>query len=109
VPARQLAGLVQLGRESGATFAAIDKGKRGLLYLDGRLARVLSGRQHGSCGPEGRQHRALQIAARQSLGRRTLEQVLAGNARVWRSRERNRVQGHHPARRHPRKKSSTRW
>ena len=53
MPARQLAGLVQLGRESGATFAAIDKGKRGLLYLDGRLARVLSGRQHGSCGPEG--------------------------------------------------------
>ena len=29
------------GRESGATFAAIDQGKRGLLSLDGRLTREL--------------------------------------------------------------------
>ena len=41
VPARLLPGLVRLGRESGVTFAAIDQGKRGLLYLDGRLTREL--------------------------------------------------------------------
>jgi hypothetical protein len=39
VPARLLPGLVRLSRESGATFAAIEEGKRGLLYLDGRLTR----------------------------------------------------------------------
>jgi hypothetical protein len=41
VPVRLLPGLARLGRESGVTFAAIDQGKRGLLYLDGRLTREL--------------------------------------------------------------------
>jgi hypothetical protein len=90
VPARQLAGLVRLGRESGATFAAIDEGKRGLLDLDGRLANELSGRQHGSSGLKDVNeylHRALHIALRQSLGKHPGTGA-RGNARVWRSRER---------------------
>ncbi len=49
VPARLLAGLVRLGRESGATFAVIDEGKRGLLYLAGRLTRELEPGTYGFC------------------------------------------------------------
>ena len=131
VPARLLAGLVRLGRESGVTFAVIDEGKRGLLYLDGRLTRELEPGTYGfwntiatprvdvletrrqSVEVLGQEiltqdkvtvrvnisavfeiadataaraglkdaneylHRALQIAVRQSLGKRSLEQVLA--------------------------------
>jgi regulator of protease activity HflC (stomatin/prohibitin superfamily) len=131
VPARLLPGLVRLGRESGATFAVIDEGKRGLLYLDGRLTRELGPGTYGfwntiamprvdvletrrqTVEVSGQEiltqdkvtvrvnisavyeiadataaraglkdvneylHRALQIAVRQSLGKRTLEQALA--------------------------------
>jgi regulator of protease activity HflC (stomatin/prohibitin superfamily) len=120
-----------LGRESGVTFAAIDEGKRGLLYLDGRLTRELEPGTYGfwnavampridvletrrqTVEVSGQEiptqdkvtvrvnisavfeiadataaraglkdvneylHRVLQIAARQSLGKRALEQVLA--------------------------------
>ncbi len=130
-PARLLAGLVRLGRESGAIFAAIEEGKRGLLYLDGRLIRELGPGTYGfwsvvsvpridvletrrqNVEVPGQEiltqdkvtvrvnisavfeivdamaaraglkdvneylHRALQIAVRQSLAKRTLEQVLA--------------------------------
>jgi regulator of protease activity HflC (stomatin/prohibitin superfamily) len=41
VPARLLPALARLGRESGAVFAVVDEGKRGLLYIDGRLVREL--------------------------------------------------------------------
>ena len=41
VPERLVAPLARLGCESLATFALIDEGKRGLVYLDGRLAREL--------------------------------------------------------------------
>src|SRR6478672_9241708 len=37
VPERLVAPLVRLGRESGATFAVVEEGKRGLVYIDGRL------------------------------------------------------------------------
>ena len=47
VPARLLPGLVRLGRESGVTFAAIEEGKRGLLYLDGRLTGELEPGTYG--------------------------------------------------------------
>ena len=130
-PVRLLPGLARLGRESGVTFAAIDEGKRGLLYLDGRLLRELGPGTYGfwnavaapridmletrrqNVEVPGQEiltqdkvtvrvnisavfeiadvmtaraglkdvneylHRALQIAVRQSLGKRTLEQVLA--------------------------------
>src|SRR5205085_1853344 len=41
VPERLVAALARIGRESLATFALIEEGKRGLVYLDGRLAREL--------------------------------------------------------------------
>jgi regulator of protease activity HflC (stomatin/prohibitin superfamily) len=130
-PARLLPALARLGRESGATFASVEEGKRGLVYPDGRLVRepaagnygfwnvisaprieVLATR-HQTLEVPGQEiltsdkvtirvnvsavyeivnvatvraavkdvseylYRALQIAARQSLGKRTLEQVLA--------------------------------
>ncbi|MGD1069219.1 MAG: hypothetical protein ABSB15_03680 [Bryobacteraceae bacterium] len=37
VPARILPALARFGRESSAAFAVVDEGKRGLVYLDGRL------------------------------------------------------------------------
>src|SRR5580658_5235684 len=37
VPGRFIPALARLGRESGATFALVDEGKRGLLYIDGKL------------------------------------------------------------------------
>jgi regulator of protease activity HflC (stomatin/prohibitin superfamily) len=131
VPAKMLAALARLGRESGAVFAAIDEGKRALVYLDGQLLRELSPGAYGFWGAvamprievlETRRqtvevpgqeiltkdkvtvrvnisavfeivdvttaragvkdvneylYRALQIAVRQSLGKRTLEEVLA--------------------------------
>jgi regulator of protease activity HflC (stomatin/prohibitin superfamily) len=131
VPASKLPALARLGRESAVTFAAIDEGKRGLLYLDGRLVRELGPGNYGfwnvvatprvevlemrrqTVEVSGQEiltsdkvtvrvnisavyeivnvtnaragvkdvaeylYRALQIAVRQSLGKRTLEQVLA--------------------------------
>jgi len=41
VPVRLLAPLARLGRESQAVFALVDEGKRGLVYIDGRLVREL--------------------------------------------------------------------
>ncbi len=131
VPTRLLPALVRLGRESGVTFAVVDEGKRGLVYLDGRLVRELGPGTYGfwnvismprfdvletrrqTVEVAGQEiltsdkvtvrvnisavyevvnvatarsgvkdvaeylYRALQIAVRQSLGKRTLEQVLA--------------------------------
>jgi len=131
VPASLLPTLARLGRESGVTFAAVDEGKRALVYLDGQLVRELSPGNYGFWNVDAtprievlemrRQtvevtgqeiltsdkvtvrvnisaaykivnvtssrrgvkdvgeylYRALQIAVRQSLGKRTLEQVLA--------------------------------
>ncbi len=130
-PAGMLPALARLGRESAATFAAVDEGKRGLVYLDGRLIRELGPGNYGfwnavstprievlevrrqTVEVTGQEiltsdkvtvrvnisavyeivnvtnaragvkdvgeylYRALQIAVRQSLGKRTLEQVLA--------------------------------
>jgi regulator of protease activity HflC (stomatin/prohibitin superfamily) len=131
VPTSKLPALARLGRESAVTFAAIEEGKRGLLYLDGRLVRELGPGNYGfwntvatprvealeirrqTVEVSGQEiltsdkvtvrvnisaayeivnvtnaragvkdvaeylYRALQIAVRQSLGKRTLEQVLA--------------------------------
>lgn len=131
VPAAMLPALARLGRESAATFAAIEEGKRGILYLDGRLIRELGPGNYGfwnvvetprvealemrrqTVEVSGQEiltadkvtvrvnvsavyeivnvtsarvgvkdvgeylYRALQIAVRQSLGKRTLEQALA--------------------------------
>ena len=136
VPAPLVAALARLGRESGATIAAIDEGKRGLVYLDGRLIRELGAGTYGfwnvlsvpridvldarrqtmevpgqeiltrdkvtvrvnisavyeivnvatarSAVRDVEQHlyRTLQIAVRQTLGKRTLEEVLAEKADV---------------------------
>jgi regulator of protease activity HflC (stomatin/prohibitin superfamily) len=131
VPAGMLPALARLGRESAAVFAAVEEGKRGLVYLDGRLVRELGPGTYGfwnavstprievlemrrqTVEVAGQEiltsdkitvrvnisavyeivnvtnaragvkdvaeylYRALQIAVRQSLGKRTLEQVLA--------------------------------
>ena len=130
-PVRLLPALARLGRESCVTFAAVEEGKRGLLYLDGRLARELGPGIYGfwntiaaprvdvletrvqNLEVTGQEiltedkvtvrvnisavyevvdaktarlglkdvneylHRVLQIAVRQSLAKRSLEQVLA--------------------------------
>lgn len=130
-PARLLAPLWRLGRESLVTFAAVDEGKRGLVYIDGRLVRELGAGTYGfwnavatprievlemrhqtveisgqeiltrdkvtvrvnisavfdivnvaltrSTVKDINEHlyRTLQIAVRQTLGKRTLEEVLA--------------------------------
>jgi regulator of protease activity HflC (stomatin/prohibitin superfamily) len=130
-PVRLLPALARLGRESGVTFALIEEGRRGLVYLDGRLLRELEPGTYGfwnavampridvletrrqAVEVPGQEiltqdkvavrvnisavfeiadvamaraglkdvneylYRALQIAVRQSLGKRTLEQVLA--------------------------------
>jgi regulator of protease activity HflC (stomatin/prohibitin superfamily) len=131
VPVLLLPSLARLGREAGVTFAAVEEGKRGLLYLDGRLIRELGPGSYGfwnavstprievlemrrqTVEVTGQEiltsdkvtlrvnisavyeivnvtnaragvkdvgeylYRALQVAVRQSLGKRTLEQVLA--------------------------------
>jgi regulator of protease activity HflC (stomatin/prohibitin superfamily) len=131
VPERLLAPLVKLGSGTYASFAVIEEGKRGLVYLDGRFARELSPGTYGFwngissakieaietrpqtleiAGQEiltsdkvtvrvnisavyeitdartartkakdidGYLYRALQIAVRQTLGKRTLEEMLA--------------------------------
>ena len=136
MPARLLAALARLGRESRATFAAIDEGKRGLVYIDGRLVRELEPVRYGfwnavstprievlemrrqTVEVPGQEiltrdkvtvrvnvsavyeivnvvtartgvkdvnehlYRTLQIAVRQTLGKRTLEEVLAEKADI---------------------------
>ncbi len=131
VPERLLSALARLGRESLVTFAAVDEGKRGLVYIDGRLVRELGAGTYGfwnavatprievlemrrqTVEVTGQEvltrdkvtvrvnisavyevvnvatarsavkdvneylHRTLQIAVRQTLGKRTLEEVLA--------------------------------
>jgi regulator of protease activity HflC (stomatin/prohibitin superfamily) len=47
VPERLRAPLLRLGAQSGATFAVIEQGKRGLVYLDGRLVRELEAGTYG--------------------------------------------------------------
>jgi regulator of protease activity HflC (stomatin/prohibitin superfamily) len=47
VPARLLPVLARLGRLGLTTLALVDEGKRGLLYLDGRLARELGPGTYG--------------------------------------------------------------
>ena len=130
VPARIVPALARLG-ESRATFVAIDEGKRGLVYLDGRLVRELEPGTYGFWNAvqtpridvlemrrqtievpgqeiltrdkvtlrvnlsavyeivnvvaartgvkdvDAHLYRTLQIALRQTLGKRTLEEVLA--------------------------------
>src|SRR6266568_3081362 len=47
VPERLLPALARLGRESLVTFAAVEEGKRGLAYIDGRLIRELGAGTYG--------------------------------------------------------------
>ena len=131
VPERLLAPLAKLGREAGVTFAQVDEGKRGPLYIDGRFVRELEAGAYGfwnvvavprvdvleirrqTAEVTGQEiltkdkiavrvnvwavyeivnalaarsgvkdvtehlYRTLQIAVRQTLGKRTLEEVLA--------------------------------
>jgi regulator of protease activity HflC (stomatin/prohibitin superfamily) len=131
VPARLLPALARLGREAGVTFAAVEEGRRGLVYLDGKLIREVGPGNYGfwnavatprveaveirrqTLEVNGQEiltsdkvtvrvnisavyevadpakavasvrdlreqlYRALQVAVRQSLGKRTLEQALA--------------------------------
>src|SRR5579884_1114146 len=136
VPVRLLAPLARLGREALVTYAMVEEGKRGLLYLDGRLVRELPAGTYGfwsvvvnprvevvetrlqtlevpgqeiltrdkvtvrvnvcavyevadalrarSLVKDAGEHlyRTLQIAVRQTLGKRTLEEVLAEKADI---------------------------
>jgi len=131
VPARLLAPLARVGREARVSFAQIEQGRLGLLYLEGRLVRELGPGQYGfwawlitpqietvetrrqTLEVPGQEiltkdkvtirvnisavyeivnatvsrstvkdaseylYRTLQIAVRQTLGKRTLEEVLA--------------------------------
>ena len=47
VPARIVGALARLGRDACAVLAAIDEGKRALVYLDGRLIRELGAGTYG--------------------------------------------------------------
>jgi regulator of protease activity HflC (stomatin/prohibitin superfamily) len=136
VPQRLAPALMRLGRDSGATFTAVEEGKRGLLYIDGRLVRELEAGTYGfwnviatpridvvemrrqTVEVPGQEiltkdkvsvrvnisavyeivnlvtartgvkdvnehlYRTLQIAVRQTLGKRTLEEVLAEKADI---------------------------
>jgi len=136
VPERLLPALARLGRESGVTFAAVDEGKRGLVFIDGRFDCELGAGTYGfwtviatprievlemrrqTVEVSGQEiltkdkvtvranisavyeivdavrarsgvkdvndhlYRALQIAVRQTLGKRTLEEVLAEKADI---------------------------
>jgi len=131
VPEKLVAALARLGREALALFTLIDEGKRGLVYIDGRLVRELGAGTYGfwnavtaprievlelrrqTVEVTGQEiltkdkvtvrvnvsavyeivnvvaaragvkdvnetlYRALQIAVRQTLGKRTLEEALA--------------------------------
>ena len=131
VPERIISALARLGRESLAAFTLIDEGKRGLVYIDGRLTRELGAGTYGfwtavmapridvlemrrqTVEVPGQEiltkdkvtvrvnvsavyeivnvaaarsgvkdvietlYRSLQIAVRQTLGKRTLEEILA--------------------------------
>ena len=136
VPEKLVAALARLGREALALFTLIDEGKRGLVYIDGRLVRELGAGTYGfwnavtaprievlelrrqTVEVTGQEiltkdkvtvrvnvsavyeivnvvaaragvkdvnetlYRALQIAVRQTLGKRTLEEVLAEKADI---------------------------
>lgn len=131
VPTPALPAVARLGRESHATFALIEEGKRGLLFIDGQLVRELEPGAYGVWNAAGSPqfaiielrtqnldipgqeiltrdkvtvrvnisstfqivdavrtrsrvkdvndhlYRTLQIAVRQTLGRRSLEEILA--------------------------------
>jgi len=47
VRASLVAPLARLGAQSGVTFAAVDEGKRGLVYIEGRLFRELGAGVYG--------------------------------------------------------------
>jgi len=47
VPEKLVAALARLGREALALFTLIDEGKRGLVYIDGRLVRELGAGTYG--------------------------------------------------------------
>ena len=139
VPAALVAAVARLGREAYAVIAAIEEGKRGLVYLDGRVVRELGAGTYGFWSAltvpridivdarrqtvevpgqeiltrdkvtvrvnisavyevvnvltarsvvrdmEHHFYRMLQIAVRQSLGKRTLEEVLAEKTDIDRS------------------------
>ena len=130
-PTRLLAPLARLGRDAGVTYALVEEGRRGLLYIEGRLVRELGPGSYGfwtwvtavrvdvleirrqTLEVPGQEiltkdkvtirvnisavyeivnasvsrstvkdaseylYRTLQIAVRQTLGKRTLEEVLA--------------------------------
>ena len=136
VPERLLPALSRMGRESGVTFAAIEEGKRGLVFIDGRFEREVGAGTYGfwtaiatprievlemrrqTVDVPGQEiltkdkvtlrvnvsavyeivnavtarsglkdvndhlYRTLQIAVRQTLGKRTLEEVLAEKADI---------------------------
>lgn len=136
VPAILVPAILRLGRESHATVAIVDEGKRGLLYLDGRLERELAPGTYAFWNVAGiprvdvlelrlqgievpgqeiltrdkvtvrvniaasyqivdpvaararikdvceHLYRTLQIAVRQTLGRRTLEELLADKVQI---------------------------
>ena len=136
VPSSKLDALARLGRESQVTFAAVEDGKTGLLFLDNKLARTLAPGAYGFWNAAGsprveifdlrlqtleipgqeiltrdkvsirvnvaadyriadalkaRQavkdvtshlYRILQLAIRQSLGKKTLEEILADKVDV---------------------------
>jgi hypothetical protein len=78
-----------LGRESGVTFAAIEEGKRGLLYVDGRQTRDLGPGAYGFWKT---------IAMPRIDVLETRRQSVEVSGQEILTRERNRAQGHHPAR-----------
>jgi hypothetical protein len=136
VPERLLPALARFGKESSVTFAVVEQGKRGLVYIDGRLVRELEAGTYGfwnvvntprvdvlevrrqTVEVSGQEiltkdkvtvrvnisavyeivnivtarsgvkdvnehlYRTLQIAIRQTLGKRTLEEVLADKADI---------------------------
>ncbi len=136
VPERLLPALARLGREGGVALAAVEEGKRGLVYIDGRLIRELGAGTYGfwnviatpridvlevrrqTVEVSGQEiltkdkvtvrvnvsavyeivnvvtarsgvkdvnehlYRTLQIAVRQTLGKRTLEEALAEKADI---------------------------
>jgi regulator of protease activity HflC (stomatin/prohibitin superfamily) len=47
VPALLLPAIIRIGKESQATVAVVEEGKRGLLYLDGRFVRELTSGTYG--------------------------------------------------------------
>ena len=66
VPTLLLSALARLGRESAVSFAAVDEGKLGLVYLDGRLVRELGPGNYGFWTSQRLALRCSKCAARRS-------------------------------------------